>query len=86
VDGAVDLLVEQVFFSYRVMPGLQPIPIPIPIPLSPRRRAPSSRSSVSIRKPLLTSADASTPLLPCRESAASRSHAAEKGVARRRRR
>ena len=44
MDRAVDLLVEPTFLVNRWMPGLQPMPS------SPRRRAPSSVSSVSIRK------------------------------------
>ncbi len=45
-----------------VIPGLQPIPS------SPRRRAPSSVSSVSIRKASFFAADASTTFPPSKRS------------------
>jgi hypothetical protein len=58
---------NRVFFMYRVMPGLQPMPS------SPRRRAPSSRSSVSNQEVLvdvgrriddLAALEAQTPVRP----------------------
>ena len=63
VHGPVDLLVEvRVSACSRVIPGLQPIPS------SPRRRAPSSVSSISSRKASFVSAEASTTRPPSKRS------------------